>query len=174
MNDIASAAPVGSDGLAILPFGNGAERVLENRDIGGSIHGLNFNRHGQSHMLRAAQEGIVFALRYGFDVLREMGLHTNVIRAGHANMFLSPLFREAFVNTIGARLELYDTDGAKGAALGAGVGAGIYSSFDEAFRGFQLINSEDPETGKAQQYSHAYEEWRAILNNQLEKKSDLK
>ena len=167
MNGIASSSPVGADGLVLLPFGNGAERVLENRNIEASFHGLNFNRHDQSHIFRAAQEGIVFALKYGFDVLQEMGLKTNVIRAGHANMFLSPLFREAFVNTIGARLELYDTDGAKGAALGAGIGSGNYSSFEEAFRGFKLIKSEDPVTEKAGQYNQAYNRWYQYLQHQM-------
>lgn len=164
MNKVASEAPIGSDGVVILPFGNGAERVLENKDIQSSFHGVNFNRHGQSHLLRAAQEGIVFALKYGFDVLQSMGLKTNVIRAGRANMFLSPLFREAFVNTIGARLELYDTDGAKGAALGAGIGAGIYKSPEEAFKALTLIGSEDPDKANAELYSSAYSHWKKQLN----------
>lgn len=167
INDIASKAPIGSDGLTILPFGNGAERVLEDKNISASVHGVNFNRHGQSHLFRATQEGIVFALKYGFDVLQEMGLKTNVIRAGNANMFLSPLFREAFVNTIGARLELYDTDGAKGAALGAGVGAGVYGSFEEAFKGLHLIRSEDPQAGKATEYDAAYQRWLEQLKKQI-------
>lgn len=167
MNTVASEAPIGSEGVVILPFGNGAERVLENKDIRSSFHGLNFNRHGQAHLLRATQEGIVFALKYGFDVLQSMGLKTNVIRAGKANMFLSPLFREAFVNTIGARLELYDTDGAKGAALGAGVGAGIYSSFSDAFGALKLIGSEDPDKSKSEQYTAAYSNWNKQLSAQL-------
>lgn len=167
MNQIASAASIGSDGLIVLPFGNGAERVLENKNINGSFYGLNFNRHDQSHILRASQEGIVFALKYGFDVLQAMGLTTNVIRAGHANMFLSPLFREAFVNTIGARLELYDTDGSRGAALGAGVGAGIFGSFEEAFKGFQLIQSEEPSPEKSDRYKEAYALWKKQLDQQL-------
>ncbi|RAW00244.1 xylulokinase [Pseudochryseolinea flava] len=167
INSIAATAPIGSDGLVVLPFGNGAERVLENRNIDGSFHGLNFNRHGQPHLFRAVQEGIVFALKYGFDVLQEMGLKTNVIRAGNANMFLSPLFREAFVNTIGAQLELYDTDGAKGAALGAGVGAGIYQSFEEAFKGLKKIRTEEVDASKAEQYQSAYNTWLNQLNKQL-------
>jgi xylulokinase len=167
INSIASTAPIGSDGLVVLPFGNGSERVLKNRNIDGSFHGLNFNRHGQAHLFRAAQEGIVFALKYGFDVLQEMGLQTNVIRAGNANMFLSPLFREAFVNTIGAQLELYDTDGAKGAALGAGVGAGIYQSFEEAFKGLKKIRTEGVDDTKARQYQTAYNHWLNHLNKQL-------
>jgi len=166
INAIASKAPIGAEGLSLLPFGNGAERILENNAINASFHGLNFNQHNQSHIFRAAQEGIVFALKYGFDILQEMGLKTNVIRAGHANMFLSPLFREAFVNTIGARLELYDTDGAKGAALGAGVGAGIYSSFPQAFKGLKMIKSEEPVSGKQEPYRKAYDRWLRFLNKE--------
>ncbi len=167
INTLASDAPVGSDGLSVLPFGNGAERILENKDIGSSFHGLNFNRHTQGHLFRAAQEGIVFALKYGFDILQGMGLKTNVIRAGNANMFLSPLFREAFVNTIGARVELYDTDGAKGAALGAGVGAGIYKSFPDAFKGLKMIRFEEPAKDKTEQYAAAYLQWKSALQKYI-------
>jgi len=165
LNDLAADVPVGSDGLAVLPFGNGAERVFENKDIHATFSGLDFNRHTQAHLFSAAQEGIVFALRYGFDVLQEMGLQTSVIRAGHANMFLSPVFRKAFVNTIGAPLELYNTDGATGAAIGAGVGAGIFGSVREAFHGLELIRQESPERAASEQYNAAYHHWR----NQLEK-----
>jgi xylulokinase len=164
MNRLGAQAPIGSEGLVVLPFGNGAERILENKTIEASFHGLNFNRHGQAHIFRAAQEGIVFALRYGFDILQEMGLRSNVIRAGNANMFLSPLFREAFVNTIGARLELYDTDGAKGAALGAGVGAGIFRDVKEAFRGLHIIGSEEPKPEKGALYELAYGRWKTELD----------
>jgi xylulokinase len=167
INAIASEAPPGADGLVVLPFGNGAERVLEDKNINASFHGLNFNRHGQSHLFRAAQEGIVFALNYGFNVLQGMGLNTKVIRAGNANMFLSPLFRGAFVNTIGARLELYDTDGAKGAALGAGIGAGIYSSFEEAFAGLKILRVEEPNQKQSAVYADAYSQWNSILEKQL-------
>jgi xylulokinase len=167
INKISSEAPIGCDGLTILPFGNGAERVLENKNINSSFHGLNFNRHQQAHVFRAAQEGIVFALKYGFDVLQEMGLKTKVIRAGNANMFLSPLFREAFVNTIDARLELYDTDGSKGAALGAGVGAGIFNSFEEAFKGLHIIRSEEPSNKLKAPYEEAYQQWSTILQQHV-------
>ena len=167
VNSIASRAPIGSQGVVVLPFGNGAERILCNKEIQSSIHGLNFNLHDQSHLFRAAQEGIVFALKYGFEILQEMGLKTKVIRAGNANMFLSPVFREAFVNTIGARLELYDTDGAKGAALGAGVGAGIYSSFKEAFRGLERIGDEEVDVTKVDSYGQAYHLWKKTLMDTL-------
>jgi xylulokinase len=163
INAIASKAPIGSEGVSVLPFGNGAERILENKDIASSFYGLNFNRHNQSHLFRSAQEGIVFALNYGFEILQNMGLKSEVIRAGHANMFLSPLFREAFVNTTGVRLERYDTDGAKGAAIGAGVGAGVYATFDEAFKGLKCIGSEDPDPNKREQYLKAYQVWKDRL-----------
>lgn len=167
MNAQASGVPVGSDGLIILPFGNGAERILENRTVNASLHGLDFNHHTQAHLFRAAQEGIVFALKYGFDVLRDMGLETNVIRAGHANMFLSPVFREAFVNTIGAPLELYNTDGATGAAIGAGIGAGVFDSPEEAFKGLKTIQVEEPHAALAGQYGSAYSQWKTQLNHIL-------
>lgn len=163
MNAMASDVPIGSDGLLMLPFGNGAERILENRTINASLHGLDFNHHGQAHLFRAAQEGIVFALKYGFDVLKEMGLKSDVIRAGHANMFLSPVFREAFVNTIGAPLELYNTDGATGAAIGAGVGASVFAGFDEAFRGLKIIAATKPDGEKQARYLAAYEAWKNVL-----------
>jgi xylulokinase len=167
MNNIAAQAPIGSDGLVVLPFGNGAERILENKDIGGTVQGLNFNRHGQAHLFRAAQEGIVYSLAYGFDILKAMGVSTSVIRAGKSNMFLSPLFRDAFVNTIGATLELYDTDGATGAALGAGVGGGIFSDFKQAFAGLTRLHSESPSKDKTDAYRHAYEHWLKQLNDKL-------
>jgi xylulokinase len=167
MNALASGIPVGADGLVIMPFGNGAERILENRTLNASFHGLDFNIHSQAHVFRAAQEGIVFALRYGFDVLREMGLNTSVIRAGNANMFLSPVFREAFVNTIGAPLELYNTDGATGAAVGAGIGAGIFESPEAAFKGLRTIRVEVPAGNLVTRYELAYEKWKLQLNKIL-------
>lgn len=167
MNHLAAQSPVGAEGLMMLPFGNGAERILENKSIESSWHGLNFNQHNQSHVFRAAQEGIVFALKYGFEILQAMGLKSDVIRAGHANMFLSPLFRQAFVNTIGARLQLYDTDGAKGAALGAGVGVGMFTSFEEAFKGLNQILEEVPETSLTSQYQDTYQKWKANLKSYL-------
>jgi xylulokinase len=169
MNALASRAAIGSKGIVVLPFGNGAERILGNQDIGGSVHGVNFNSHDQSDLFRAAQEGIVFALRYGFDILAEMGVKTSVIKAGNANMFLSPVFRDAFVNTLGTNLELYSTDGATGAAMGAGVGAGIYDSFQEAFRGLHLINSEAVDSNKEELYANAYHHWKKVLHQVLPK-----
>jgi xylulokinase len=167
MNALAAEVPIGAQGLTILPFGNGAERILENRTVNASFHGLDFNHHTQAHVFRAAQEGIVFALKYGFDVLQQMGLSTTVIRAGHANMFLSPVFREAFVNTINAPLELYNTDGATGAAIGAGVGAGIFESMEGAFKGLQTIKVETPDNRLVGQYQEAYTNWKKQLNHIL-------
>lgn len=167
MNEMAARIPVGSEGLTVLPFGNGAERVLENRNINASFFGLDFNHHTQAHIFRAAQEGIVFALKYGFEVLQEIGLQTTVLRAGFANMFLSPVFRQAFVNTIGAPLELYNTDGATGAAIGAGVGAGIFDSRDSAFKGLNTIGVETPDESLTTRYLGAYASWKSKLNQIL-------
>ncbi|MEA3224095.1 MAG: FGGY family carbohydrate kinase [Thermodesulfobacteriota bacterium] len=168
MNLMASKAPVGSDGLVILPYGNGAERTLENKDIGASVHGLRFNIHDKSHYLRAAQEGIVFALNYGLEIMRSMGINITTVRAGNANMFLSPLFGEAFANVTGAYVELYNTDGAQGAARGAGIGCRIYKNHEDAFAGLKTIKVIEPNKGLRETYQEAYEKWLSVLKMQLE------
>ena len=162
MNDLAAQAPVGSDGISILPFGNGAERMLENRDTGCSIHGVNFNRHGRAHLLRAAQEGVVFSFCYGIEIMEEMGMKVDRIHAGKANMFLSPLFREALAGTTGATIELYDTDGSVGAARGAGIGAGIYRDAAEAFSTLERLEVIEPSLQDA--YKAAYQRWKSYLS----------
>ncbi|MDR0430379.1 MAG: carbohydrate kinase [Tannerellaceae bacterium] len=160
LNDLAAAVPVGSEGLSILPFGNGAERMLENKDIACSVYGLNFNIHGQKHIARAAQEGVVFSFKYGMDIMDHMGINIDIIRAGNANMFLSPIFREALAGVTGAIIELYDTNGAVGAARGAGIGAGIYHSPEEAFRSLKKIDIIEPDALKADKYCGAYATWK--------------
>ena len=159
--------PVGCDGLVILPYGNGAERTLENRTLGAIMSGLDFNRHSAAHVLRAAQEGIVFALQYGLEIMKDMGIRIQTVRAGYANMFLSPLFREAFATVTGARVELYSTDGAQGAARGAGVGAGIYSSPRDAFAGLSAVQTVQPDAALAAAYADAYGGWKRALERAL-------
>jgi xylulokinase len=164
INKKAAEVNIGSEGLLIYPFGNGAERVLKNANPGASFKGLQFNAHQQGHIARAAQEGIVFSLYYGISIMKEMGMQVNKVRAGHANMFLSDVFGDAFANTTGATVELYDTDGATGAARGAGVGAGIYSNFAECFTGMKKIKSIEPSTEKTRQYADVYEQWKNGLD----------
>lgn len=167
MNELAATVPVGSDGLVILPYGNGAERTLENRNIGASVHGWNFNIHKQAHFLRAAQEGIVFALNYGLEIMRDMGTELKTVKAGHANMFLSPLFAEAFATLSGATVELYNTDGSQGAARGAGIGAGIYSGPEDAFAGLEPVKTIAPNPKLTSTYGQAYANWERVLKQQL-------
>ena len=161
MNDLAAKAPIGSAGVSIMPFGNGAERMLENKEVGSSIHGVNFNVHDKSHLLRAAQEGIVFSFKYGIEVMEQMGMNVNKIHAGHANMFLSPIFRETLAGVSGAVIELYDTDGSVGAAKGAGIGAGIYKDNTEAFATLEKLAVIEP--AHTAEYTEAYETWKSRL-----------
>lgn len=163
MNAMAEQVAPGADGLRIIPFGNGAERVLENREVGCSIHGIDFNHHTQAHLVRAAQEGIVYSFCYGMEVMAEMGMDISKIHAGRANMFLSPVFREALATTSGATIELYETDGSVGAAKGAGMGCGIYSSREEAFATLRRLAVIEPDEQKRAQYAQAYAEWKGIL-----------
>jgi hypothetical protein len=163
MNKEASAVSAGSDDLLCYPFGNGAERVLENKDLGAMMKNLQFNRHHRGHIARAAQEGIVFALHYGMEIMKEMGMEIKTVRAGFANMFLSEVFCEAFVNTTGTKLELYNTDGAIGAARGAGIGAGIYKEFSDAYKSMEKIKTVEPKKKDLAAYSTVYSNWKQNL-----------
>lgn len=162
MNDLAESVPVGAEGLSVIPFGNGAERVLQNENRGASVHGINFNIHTKAHMLRAAQEGIAFSFAYGMEIMAQMGMDIKTIKAGHANLFLSPLFRRTLAAVTGATIELYETDGSVGAAYGAGIGAGIYKDSDDAFKTLKHIATEKPEA-EAAAYKAAYERWKVAL-----------
>ena len=167
LDDLVATVPIGSEGLSILPFGNGAERMIENKEINCSIQGLNFNIHNKAHIARAAQEGIVFSFKYGMDIMHDMGIDSGVIRAGKANMFLSPVFREALACVTGTEIELFDTNGADGAAKGAGIGVGIYSSAKEAFASLKKINVTEPDGLKADKYCAAFEIWKERLQKMI-------
>ncbi|MCC6398259.1 MAG: carbohydrate kinase, partial [Bacteroidetes bacterium] len=167
LNTLAAHVGIGSDGITILPFGNGSERILENRTLGAGIAGLDLVRHSNGHLVRAAQEGIAFAFQWGMGIMRSMGLSTGVIRAGHANLFLSPVFRQTLANVSGARIELYDTDGAAGAARGAAVGAGAYRTVTDAFVSLNRIATVEPSKGEEGVTHEAYSRWVGVLERAL-------
>lgn len=166
MNSMAEKVTPGSEGLQVIPFGNGAERMLNNKTVGSHLHNINFNIHHQGHMLRAAQEGIAFAFRYGLDIMRENGMHPQIIRAGSANMFLSEIFTTSFVNTVNIPVHLYDNDGSVGAAIGAGIGAAQFAA-NEAFANLQpkkIAEPSDPGT-----YDELYQKWKTQLQADMAK-----
>jgi len=165
LNNLASEAPIGSHGLKVLPFGNGAERVLNNKYTGAQLLGIDLNTHNQSAIFRAVQEGIAFSFRYGLDLMRENGMSPKVIRAGRANLFLSEVFAQTFVDVTCIPVELYENDGSVGAALGAGIGAGIFENAEEAFTKHEAITTLTPKHSVA--YEPIYQDWKKILEKQL-------
>jgi xylulokinase len=167
MNQLAEKAGIGAEGISILPFGNGAERVLENKNIGSHILGLDFNRHSKAHIFRAAQEGIAFSFKYGFDIMKKMGVNTKVIRAGKANLFLSPVFAQSLSDITGLKIELYNTDGAQGAARGAAIGAGFYKSPKDAFSSLRIVNQFYPDGKNFEAVENAYNLWLKRLKKYL-------
>ena len=163
MNVMMEKVPIGSEGVTIIPFGNGAERVLENREVGCSINGINFNKHSKAHIMRAAQEGIVFSFCYGMEIMQQMGMDIRKIHAGKANMFLSDIFRNTLAGVSGATIELYETDGSVGAAKGAGMGCGIYKDHDEAFATLKKLAVIEPDEARRSEYLSAYSAWKEQL-----------
>jgi xylulokinase len=165
MDAQASKIKPGSDGLFVLPFGNGAERMLQNKMVDAHIQNIDLNKHTKAHIFRAIQEGIAFAFRYGLDIMRENDLHPTIIRAGKANLFLSDIFIQSFVNVTGVAVELYENDGSVGAALGAGIGAGIYKDYKEAYSQFKPLGKFEPTN--LDLYNGLYHEWKKLLEAQL-------
>ena len=163
MNRLMETVPVGCEGVSVITFGNGAERVLENQQTDCSIHGINFNKHGKAHLLRAAQEGIVFSFCYGMEIMQQMGMEINKIHAGRANMFLSGIFRDTLAGVSGATIELYDTDGSVGAAKGAGMGCGFYKDHQEAFSTLKQLAVIEPDNSNRAAYLQAYTHWKSRL-----------
>ena len=161
MNEAAATVTAGSNGLRMVPFGNGAERMLGNKLVQSHIHQIDFNVHGPAHLFRAAQEGIAFAFRYGVDIMRENGMQPSVIRAGKANMFLSDVFTSCFVNATNIPVELHDCDGSVGAAKGAGIGVGFYNSPKDAFSNSIPIDLVEPTQSKL--YDQLYDEWKELI-----------
>lgn len=168
INAMAATSPIGSKGLQVIPFGNGAERMLNNQLVGASISSIDLNRHETSDILRAIQEGIAFAFRYGLDIMRENGLYPQMIRAGNANLFLSPVFRDAFVGATNVPVEVYDHDGSVGAAMGAGIGSGYYANFTEAFKSLKPVYTVEPQF--VEQYEENYQQWKEILKIKINTK----
>ena len=167
MDSMATKIPIGSDGLVVLPFGNGSERVLENKETGCSFHGLSFTKHTSAHIIRAAQEGIVFSFCYGMEIMQQMGMNIEKIHAGRANMFKSTLFRDTLATVSGAVIDVYKTDGAEGAAKAAGIGAGIYADNNEAFCTLESFAHIEPDVKHQDEYVEAYQRWKKILKTQI-------
>ena len=168
LNQLAASAPVGSAGLSVLPFGNGAERMLQNRNLGARLMGADFNRHEPAHLARAAQEGVACAFAHGMGVLRDTGVDLGVIRAGRANLFLSPLFRQTLANLTGTRIELFETDGAAGAARGAALGAGLYAEADDAFASLQRVALIQPQDDELDATREMFDRWSGHLRAALD------
>jgi xylulokinase len=171
LNAQAAEIPAGSEGMLVVPFGNGAERMLEDADVGAHVLNINYNTHSDAHLVRAVQEGVACSFRYGMDIMKTMKVKPTVMRAGHANMFLSPVFRQALANIANVTIELYNTDGAQGAARGAAVGAGLYSSIKDAFGGLAKTDVVEPEIAQRSLHEDLYETWLNVLKGILRQRS---
>jgi len=170
LDEMAMSTPVGADGLLYVPFGNGAERMLENRDTGAQLLNVQYNIHTSSHLMRAVHEGIAFAFNYGINIMHEMDMRPKVLRAGQANLFLGPVFRETLAQVAGVTIELYNTDGSQGAARGAGLGVKQYKSREEMFKGLERLKVIESKSSEKAKYTELYEKWACALNRILQTK----
>ena len=168
MNTLANEVPIGSDGVALIPFGNGAERMLKNKEVGTRIVNLNLNNHGRGHLCRAALEGIAFSFVYGMEIMESDGIKVNVMRAGNDNLFRSEIFSNTVATLIGYDIEIYDTTGAIGAARAANLHKGDFEAFGKTILDNDYVMTFSPKEDKTA-YQEAYRTWKneleLILNN---------
>jgi xylulokinase len=169
MNRLAAEIEVGSDGVCLIPFGNGAERMLDNRDIGTRLIHVNLNNHHKGHLCRAALEGIAFSFVYGIEILKSDGIRVDVIRAGNDNLFRSDIFACTIATLISHEIEIYDTTGAIGAARAAGLHKGNYEAFGKSIMNNDHVLTYAPFKDKAP-YERAYTRWKRELESILKKK----
>jgi xylulokinase len=167
MNELASQSPIGSRGLVCLPFGNGAERIFQNRNIGASYENLNLNQHTKSDLIRAAQEGIAFSMAYGIEMLNATGIQANILKAGYANMYLSEVFTTSLINAANVAVDLLESDGSFGAALGSGFGLGYYKSAKEAVSKVEKIKTYEPQVEYISKTLDAYLNWKELISKKL-------
>jgi len=168
MNILASEIPVGSDGVCLIPFGNGAERMLNNKEIGTRIANLNLNNHHKGHMCRAALEGIAFSFVYGIELLKSDGIKAKVIRAGNDNLFRSEIFANTVATLIGQEIEIYNTTGAIGAARAADLHKGDFESFGKSIMDNDHVMTFMPFKDKTP-YLKAFQNWKNELELILNK-----
>lgn len=166
MNEKAAGVPVGSDGLVILPFGNGAERMFDNRIIGSHIKHLNVNRHQDAHLYRAALEGIAFSFVYGMELLKEDKTVIDELRAGNDNLFRSAIFSTTIATLINQEIKIYNTTGAVGAARAAGLMDGDFDTYTKNINNNDYVMSYHPSKDAAA-YKEAYQHWRNELEMTL-------
>jgi xylulokinase len=168
LEQLAAQAPAGSDGLLMMPFGNGAERMFNNRNVGAAWAGLDFNRHGHPQVFRSVLEGLGFSFIYGMRLMRDLGLDVSLLRVGNDNLFQSKIFSETIATLMGCRIELLRTNGATGAAIASGVGAGVYQTVREGLRQLEIIGVHTPNTNQQSALEVAYDKWTSELENRLE------
>ena len=171
MERMLSSVPVGSEGVVLYPFGNGAERIFNNRNLGSHIRNVEFNRHTRAHLYRAAIEGVAFSFVYGIEILKEMGLKISKMRVGNDNMFRSEVFGTTIATLLGTEIEVAETTGAVGAALASGYGIGLYESIEEAMSSVNILETYSP-AHNAADYSLAYHYWRDGLEDVINRQSE--
>lgn len=162
MNLKANTVAIGSDGLMVIPFGNGAERMFYNKNIGTNFLNINLNIHSSAHLYRAALEGIAFAFVYGMECLKDDNVKIDVIRAGNDNLFRSELFSNTVATLIGHEIEIYNTTGAVGAARAVGLTDGDFKKFSENIEQNDHVKTYFPLQNK-EAYIEAYQNWKKEL-----------
>jgi xylulokinase len=159
----ASKIPPGSDSLLFLPYLMGERTPHLDPRARGMWFGLTA-AHTRGHLIRSILEGVAFSLRDSIEILRELRIPVNQVRASGGGS-RSSLWRQIQAEIYGEKVaSLRESEGsAYGAALLAGVGSGIYSSVGEAAQEtVKVLNEVSPHSGNAAHYDKLYGVYRRL------------
>lgn len=163
--DEAFAVPAGSEGASFLPHLSGERTPHLDPGARGAWTGLGLG-HGRGHLLRAALEGVAFALREGLEALEEAGVSAPELRLAGGGATREP-WRRLLANVLERPLRLLPETAAanasaRGAALLAGVASGIYASVEDTFTlAPELQRTVYPDV-EASHYGAAYARYKEI------------
>ncbi len=153
----ASGVRPGSEGLLFLPYLTGERTPHLDPAASGAFVGLTA-RHTRAHLTRAVMEGVLFSLRAGVEVMRELDVRPTEVRAigGGAS---SVLWRQLQADVYGVPIHrmAVEEGAAYGAALLGHVTAGTFADVEAASEVARTLEeTTDPVASSVELYEGLY------------------
>lgn len=159
----AAHSPAGAQGLFWLPYLMGERTPHLDASARGGWIGLT-NSHTRGDLVRAVIEGVSYSQRDCLDIIEQLGVTVNSVRASGGGA-QSPFWRRLLASILNKRVVTLETQegSAYGAALLALAGTGAYASVPEVCRGaIRETNSISAEPHDAAFYEKGHQVYQAL------------
>ena len=166
LNQFVEKVPAGAEGLLYLPYLMGERSPYLDPNAKGVFFGLT-PRHHKAEMLRAVMEGVTFSLKDCLEIIQQMGVTVNEVRASGGGAKSEPWRRMQadIFNTTVVTVNSSEAS-ALGVALLAGVGAGIYHSIEDACdKVIQTTSTLEPNVENQKVYAGYYRAYRNLYTS---------